>query len=241
MGKVRHSQKMNDPTVPLWIITEDDGRILCAHCRGCMAGHGESCSHIASVLFYIETFNRIRGKLSCTGQKCAWILPSYNKDISFAEVQDIDFRSATKLKQKLDETVEKLNDNDNDNDNASLVLENSKTTVKQKKDIQAPTEAELNSFYEKQNTCKSKPVALSLIYPYSESFVTRSRTIQTVPDLYNEKYLNMQYNELLEACAKVNIEITPEEAKIIEEDTRKQCSSNAFLFSYTVLDELGLP
>ena len=24
------SQKMNDPTVPLWIITEDDGRILCA-------------------------------------------------------------------------------------------------------------------------------------------------------------------------------------------------------------------
>ena len=31
LGKVRHSQKMNDPTVPLWIITEDDGRILCAH------------------------------------------------------------------------------------------------------------------------------------------------------------------------------------------------------------------
>ena len=27
LGKVRHSQKMNDPTVPLWIITEDDGRI----------------------------------------------------------------------------------------------------------------------------------------------------------------------------------------------------------------------
>ena len=195
--------------------------------RGCMAGQGESCSHIASVLFYIETFNRIRGKLSCTDQKCAWILPSYNKDIPFAEVQDIDFRSATKLKQKLDETVEKLNDN------ASLVLENSKTTVKQKKDIQAPTEAELNSFYEKLNTCKSKPVAVSLIYPYSESFVTRSRTIQTVPDLYNENFLNMQYNELLEACAKVNIEITLEEAKIIEEDTRKQSSSNAFFVHHS--------
>ena len=223
LGKVRHSQKMNDPTVPLWIITEDDGRILCAHCSGCMAGQGESCSHIASVLFYIETFNRIRGKPASTDQKCAWILPTYNKDIPFAEAQDIDFRSATKLKQKLDETVQKLDDNA-----SGSVLENSKNQVKRKKDIQAPTEAELNSFYEKLNTCKSKPVALSLIYPYSVSFVTKSRTIQTVPDLYNEKYLNMQYNELLEACAKVTIEITPEQAKIIEEDTRKQSSSNAF-------------
>ena len=64
LAMVRHSQKMNDPTVLLWIITEDDGKILCAHCRGCMAGQGETCSHIASVLFYIETFNRIRGKLA---------------------------------------------------------------------------------------------------------------------------------------------------------------------------------
>ena len=45
---------------PPWIITEDDGRILCAHCCECMAGQGETCSHIASVVFYIETFNRIR-------------------------------------------------------------------------------------------------------------------------------------------------------------------------------------
>ena len=136
-------------------------------------------------------------------QKSAWILPTYNKDIPSAEAQDVDFRSATRLKQTLDESVEKLDDNA-----SGSVLENSKNQVKRKKDIQAPTGAELNSFYKKLNTCNSKPVALSLIYPYSVSFVTKSRTIQTVPDLYDEKYLNMQYNELLEACAKVNIEKT---------------------------------
>ena len=54
--------------------------------------------------------------------------------------------------------MEKLDDNA-----SGSVLENSKNQVKRKKDIQAPTEAELNSFYEKLNTCKSKPVALSLI------------------------------------------------------------------------------
>ena len=116
-----------------------------------------------------------------------------------------------------------------DDNTSCFVLENSKTIVKREKDIQAPIEAELNYLYGKLNACKSKPVAVSLIYPYSESFVTNSRTIQTVPDLYNEEYLNMQYNELLEAWAKVNIGITPEKANVIEEDTRKQSSSNAFL------------
>ena len=141
LGKVRHSQKMNDPTVPLWIITKNEVRILCAHCRGCIAGQGETCSHIASVLFYIETFNRVRGRLACTDKQCVWILPTYNIDIPFAQAEDIDFRSATKLKQKLDETVEKLDDNA-----SCFVPGDSKTSDKQKKDIQAPTEAELNSF-----------------------------------------------------------------------------------------------
>eukprot|EP00795_Rhopilema_esculentum_P002435 gene2435-18089_t len=40
LGKVRHSQRMNDPPVLLLIITEKDGTILCAHCVGCMAGLG---------------------------------------------------------------------------------------------------------------------------------------------------------------------------------------------------------
>ena len=53
-AKVRHSQRMNDPPVPLWILTEKDGTIICAHCTGCMAGLGECCSHIASVLFYLK-------------------------------------------------------------------------------------------------------------------------------------------------------------------------------------------
>ena len=64
-----------------------------------------------------------------------------------------------------------------DDNTSCFVLENSKTIVKRKKDIQAPTEAELNYFHGKLNACKSKPVAVSLIYPCSESFGTKSRTI----------------------------------------------------------------
>ena len=54
LGKVKRSQRMNDPLVSLWMITNNNGTILFAHCVGCMAGQGECCSHIASVLFYVE-------------------------------------------------------------------------------------------------------------------------------------------------------------------------------------------
>ncbi len=49
---------MNDPLVNLWIITDNNGTVLFAHCVGCMTGQGECCSHIASVLFYVEAWNR---------------------------------------------------------------------------------------------------------------------------------------------------------------------------------------
>ena len=53
-AKVRHSQRMNDPLVDIWITAEKDGTIISAHCLGCKAGVAESCSHVASVMFYIE-------------------------------------------------------------------------------------------------------------------------------------------------------------------------------------------
>ena len=39
IGKVRHSQRMNDPPLPVWIITADNGTILSAHCMGQNASH----------------------------------------------------------------------------------------------------------------------------------------------------------------------------------------------------------
>ena len=62
---MRHSQRMNDPMVNIWIIAEQDGTVLSAHCLGCKVVLAESCSHIASVLFYLEATKRLHGKLAC--------------------------------------------------------------------------------------------------------------------------------------------------------------------------------
>ena len=75
-ARVRFSQRINDHVVIIWVISENDETILSAHCCGCKAGLAESCSHIASVLFYLGATTRIHGKLACTQGKCSWIAHS---------------------------------------------------------------------------------------------------------------------------------------------------------------------
>ena len=70
VGKVRHSQGMTEAPLPVWIIASKEGTIISAHCLGCKARLVESCSHVASVLFYVKAWTRINGKLACTQVKC---------------------------------------------------------------------------------------------------------------------------------------------------------------------------
>ena len=94
---------MNDPLIYVWVVAEKDGTAKSAHCLGCKAGLSETCSHVASVLFYIEAWTRIRGKLACTQVKCTWLLPSFVKDVPYAKMCDVNLTSARKLKADLDE------------------------------------------------------------------------------------------------------------------------------------------
>ena len=101
VAKVRHSQRMNDPLVNLWIVAGTNGRVFSAHCLGCKAGLAESCSHIASVLIYLECWTRIHGKLACTQVKCTWLLPTYVNKVSYARAKEIDLLSLRVLRHNL--------------------------------------------------------------------------------------------------------------------------------------------
>lgn len=56
---------MNDLLVNIWIIVDSDGIILFIYCLGCKVGFVELCFYIVSVLFYIEVWIWINGKLVC--------------------------------------------------------------------------------------------------------------------------------------------------------------------------------
>ena len=82
----------------------------------------------------------------------------------------------------------------------------------------------MNDFYKSLNYCKIKPVALSLVNPYAEDFILRSRDILTVSDVFDKKYLTFEYHELLKACT----DISERDIKLIEKDTRKQSKGASF-------------
>ena len=96
------------------------------------------------------------------------------------------------------------------------------------KPVAKPSASEMADFFAALNDCKIKPVALSLVQPYSEALVLKSRTIKAIPDLCDEQYLNTPYDELIKACYEVNISVTAQEIDIIEKDTINQAKVSGF-------------
>ena len=200
---------MNEPFVSLWIITNNNGTVLFAHCVGCMAGQGECCSHIASVLFYVEAWNHVNEKLACHGH-CSWLLLAAVSGVPYAPVSDMNFTSAKKLRKNLDKSINSLPTSCITSSGQGTVTDKGTVTTppatKSKASISVPTVTELN-------LCKTKSLALSLIHPFSDYFITKSRHIQTIPYLFDKKYLDMEYHNLLEAWSNVNNEIIEDEIK----------------------------
>ena len=86
----------------------------------------------------------------------------------------------------------------------------------------------MDSFYAELNNCKFKPTALSLVTPFADSFVLKSREIPTVHDLSDPKYQDLEYLELLQVCFEKEIELSEEQRLQIEEDTRSQSQGANF-------------
>ena len=149
--------------------------------------------------------------------KCQWILPQFVKDVEYARVRDIDFKSAQKLKSELE----------NDIDNLSSKCEDH-PVLKEKENISAPSKAEMNDFYSELSKCKTKPVVLSVVGTFAQHYILPSRRIPTVPNLFDPKYLNMPYLQLIDACMNIKLSITREEIKHIEKDTIKQAKGMNF-------------
>ena len=70
-----------------------------------MAGLGEACTHIATLLFAIDTTVKIRDSKTVTQEPAYWLLPATHREVRYREVGDIDFTSVLTKKKKLDEAI----------------------------------------------------------------------------------------------------------------------------------------
>ena len=86
----------------------------------------------------------------------------------------------------------------------------------------------MDTFCGEISLCKTKPVVLSVVQPYSDSYVLSSRRIPTVPNLFDAKYLHLSYPELLDVYMAVKLDITKEQIEQVERDTVEQAKGINF-------------
>ena len=98
-----HSQRLNEPPLKPWVIAEEVGTVTSAHCT-CMAGLAEVCTHIASILFWLEfTVKRME---SMTDTKAYWVAPSLQKTANTQKrLVEIDFTSPAAKTSRLNQSL----------------------------------------------------------------------------------------------------------------------------------------
>jgi hypothetical protein len=86
------------------MLAEKNGAILTAHCS-CMAGRGETCSHIGATIYMMEFHTKNKESLSCIDVASGWLPPTMS-DVAVSRIKDLDFVSAKARMKRLEAMVD---------------------------------------------------------------------------------------------------------------------------------------
>ena len=90
-------------------------------------------------------------------------MPSFQKNVQYLPIKDIDFTSAKTKKRKLDDAI----------DTKSTVMPISQSAPKQTSPVATVTDANISAFYDTLATCGTKPALLSIIPKFSSNYVPK--------------------------------------------------------------------
>ena len=205
-----HSQRLRETPLKPWLIAQKSGKVVAAHCN-CVAGLGETCTHVSALMFYIDAKVRIRDSQTVTQVPAYWKLPSSVKDAAYLPVCQIDFTSAKTKKRQLDALVD-----------GSLP---SKYVPSKASKVPATTKTELDSLFEQLDKTGDKPAILSVIPEHCHQFQPTSLGSSFPPvltSLYDPECCKLTYAELLKKGSEIQLSITQEQANSVEKATRMQ-------------------
>lgn len=222
-SQVKHSQRLSDTPLKVWVAIKENGEIICAHCN-CMAGLGEVCSHVATALFTVEANTQVKNHTSSTSLPCAWLQPSF-QTVPFAQVADMDFTTPRCKRKTSFHELNEGNVSTDDDDDVSVVAVSSSTCTAS--DLK-PRDSSIARFYRQLSTqTVGKPVILSLVSEYADVYVPKALTSdfpKPLSELFDSSTVNLTFDELLTKYEEVYdaFTITRDEAKVVEANTRKQ-------------------
>ena len=118
----------------------------------------------------------------------------------------------------------------------SLVCDNVIVTPgkRQAKDVPLPTSDEIATSYQKLSNTGSKAAVLRVVPEHCKAFkpIVLANNFQPVlTDLFERSHSKLPFSELLNKCDEVEIIVTQEQAKCVEQATRTQ-STNKLWFRF---------
>ena len=147
------------------------------HCD-CMARLAETCSHVVTILYWLETAVRIREETTCTSKPNLWLPPSMPAtchQVAYCTMEELEQISSHKN-----------------------VSQSNSGSVSTNNVAQAPSQEELEELYpDLSKYTNRKPAMLTLISPYTDCFIQSSDHLPPLlQDLYDPKNLILSYDQL---------------------------------------------
>ena len=205
---VMPSQRINEePHIPWVAINLVGNTVAAAHCT-CMAGLGESCSHVAALLFKIEAAVRAGfTRTACTEKACTWNCDFVRK-VKAVPISQVQFYS--------DAAISKYRRDD------SVSLSNN-----------APTDTQVNIALSKLAALKEKPIVLHCFSEYCDRYVptfkpeARAKLPNSLQELYSPLNLEKSYEEISSLSRRVFSEMKVSDAVVqyVQKLTVKQAKS----------------
>ncbi|XP_070179085.1 uncharacterized protein [Littorina saxatilis] len=220
-AKVLHSQRLNEPALSPWIIATSDGNILSAHCT-CMAGVGETCTHVGALAFAVDTYTQTKERATCTGVKAYWKVPQGVRGVTPLPAYLINFSSSKAKQTSLSKLV---------HDENTVAPESH--LHKSLHQVDAPTVHEVRALFATLNTQGTANV-LTVLPDYCDIFaacVPADPSIGTptsLRTLRDQVCKNLSMEELQQHCQSIPIDITDSESAALEQATRLQDRSSAW-------------
>ncbi|XP_051805909.1 uncharacterized protein LOC127530192 isoform X1 [Acanthochromis polyacanthus] len=212
MAKVHHSQSLSEAPLKPWVSLKKDGTVTCGHCT-CKAGLGEVCSHIAALLYALDSAVKRLEEKSCTDGPRQWGLPPVKAGKAlYEEATGIDFSNPLKKH--------------NNKSNKSY----KKRPAKKIKVSMDATEKFYKDLDGAASTASEKSGLLSILPGYCDQFQAKVISLklpQPLTELYNPHNRKLSASDLMMKCDEVftKMGVTLEQAVKVEEETRQQGQS----------------
>ncbi|XP_048748384.2 uncharacterized protein LOC125660689 [Ostrea edulis] len=207
---VRPSWRVTEEPHHPWVAVRKDGQVIAAHCD-CMAGLGETCSHIGATSFKMEAAVRLGyTSATCTDIPCEWN-QCFTKNVKAARISAINFYKQS-AKEKL------------------------KSSQQKGKPLPQPsTVSDQMKFLDGLSALKTNSVGLSTFKEHCEPFIglgpkpnTNKQLPPSLHELFKEDNTSLSQENLLDLCARTAVTVTKERIDYVEEVTRNQSLSTTW-------------